>query len=266
MNNVLTIHGQESISVINSWRAWSKILSKRSFSSVSLHLNENGFCEDCNNRGWINESTYGKIRCICNLKKQEVYLEETKRNFESVSQKRTLDEFLPWGDAQNKSDIVYVKKEVEKWIANPTTWLTMVGNNGCGKTLILHAINNLFSPWSLYLSFPDLEQLYFESMNDEDDGALNALIDRISRHPIVLFDDIGADHGSKFAKSTTQKILDFRYRAYEEFPTVITTNLGRTPLRAYDMRLGDRIFDENQNTIIDFKIKSLRAEQKQGLR
>lgn len=264
-NNILNIDGESTISLFNSWLAWRKITRSNHFEDVQIHLDEEGYCKDCKNRGELNEKTYGVIRCICNLKKHEQYLKQITRTYESAwIEHKSLDEMVLWGPNDFCIAIKYIKKEVQAWIDNPTNWLVLIGNNGVGKSMIMHTINTLFTPWSLYLSMPDLEKLYFMSMNDED--GLNILIDRIARHPILLLDDVGADYGSKFAKSSTQKIIDFRYRVYQEFPTVISSNLGQQEFLGYDRRIGDRVYDENQNTILKFPMtRSYRREAAKGI-
>lgn len=264
-NNLLSINGEQTISLFNSWLAWRNIVRSNNFENVQIHLSEEGYCEDCSNRGEINESTYGKIRCICNLKEHEKYLKKVIQSYESAWTPRNLDEIVLWGDNSVCTAIKYIKKSVAEWIKNPSSWLVFIGNNGVGKTMLMHIINTMLTPWSMYISMPDLESLYFQSMDDEN--GLNLLIDRISRHPILLLDDIGADYGSKFAKSATQKIIDFRYRVYSEFPTVVSSNLGAAQLLGYDRRIGDRILDASKNIILNFPMtSSFRTEGIKGIK
>lgn len=261
MNNILTIQGKEVISILNSWMAWKKITGKSSFASVDLHSTEFEECPTCHGQGYVIDKTYGKIICICEMKEKEKRLLKTRDAYESSYLPKSLKDLVPWGTHEEATSLKYALKEINKWIEEPSRWLTISGNNGCGKSHILNSINTLFTPWSIYLSFPDLEHLYFQSIKDED--GLQLLVDALSVHPILIMDDIGADYGSKFAKSITQRIIDARYRLYTEFPTVIATNFGPVALTEYDRRIGDRAFDNTQNLIISLQYKQ--SYRKNGL-
>lgn len=250
----------QPISIMRSYNVWRKITKHNSFvnNGIAPHLTEDGFCMDCGGLGEINIKGHGIVRCICSLIDIERDLERTKRAFESIVEDRTFDQFIPWGTKVSSTQAQYLKNAVMEWTMNPDRWLTIQGTNGCGKSHLLQAINHNLRPWTLYLSMTDLEGLYFGAMEDESEVTLQKMIDKIARHPILLLDDIGADYGSKFARSATRKIIDLRYRMYYEFPTVVTTNMTEIAFRQYDTRIADRIFDKSKNTIVTTPLLSFR--------
>jgi len=249
------------ISMIKSWNFWREVTGQDNFLNIQLSLNEFGYCKYCDNRGSINQKGVGIIRCICDLKYHESRYMYVKSLLESIHEEARFDTFREWGDSEaTRTQSRYLRDSVIEWTDNASNWLVIQGNNGCGKSHLLSAINNSFTPWTLYLSMTDLEGMYFESLNNDSEGMnFQVLIDTISRHPILLLDDIGSDQGKDFAKSATRKIIDFRYRMYSEFPTVIATNYAEQDLKAYDRRIGDRVFDKTNNTIIRTPLKSYRA-------
>ena len=240
--------GLPPISIINSYKVWRDILGKDSFKDVQLKLNNDGYCTDCGGRGEINIKGHGVVRCICDLVDYEKDLWHIKKQLESISEPKSFEDFSSWGDMTNKKNISASIETVLKWMENLDRWLLIQGINGCGKSHILQSINTVMSPWTLYLSMTDLENLYFSSLGDDSEIALHHLVTRVSRFPILLLDDVGADYGKTFSVSVTRKIIDTRYRMYHEFLTVVTTNQTDTDLRMWDKRIGDRLLDvKNEN-------------------
>lgn len=254
------ITAYEPVSMIKSFNVWRELLGQDNFLDVELHLNEYGYCVDCDNRGVVNQKGKGLIRCICDLKYHEGRYSRIKVALESKHESLTFDGFEEWGETNAHRDQTrFLKDSVLDWADSLSNWLVLQGNNGCGKSHLLSALENLFGPWALYLSMPDLEQWYFDSLK-QDTGEIDfsGLIEMISRHPILLLDDVGSEHESKFVMSATRKIIDFRYRMYSEFPTVVATNLDNMALRLRDTRIGDRVFDTTRSTVIKTQVKSHR--------
>jgi DNA replication protein DnaC len=265
MSNTVMVHGKEVISTINSYRAWRQITKRNSFLDINLH-DSNGYCEDCEGQGFIIEKNFGKILCMCEMKHiEEDLLVPNRSCYESLCEPKEFETYVPWGEYKTAQEVKSFLKEAIKWTESPVNWLTITGNNGSGKSHILSAMNTLLTPWSIYLSLPDLEQLYFEAMKEEN--GLQYLVERLSSHPILLLDDMGADYGGKFARSVSQKIIDARYRFYSEFPTVVATNLNATDLKIYDRRIGDRVYDFSKNNIVFLiDIPSYRKEGIEGIK
>lgn len=264
MNNILTIRGEDTISFIKSWQAWRKITGKTRFGNIAIPVNEHGICTKCSGKRIVNEKKYGVIRCICALKEFETLeLQNGINNYESAYTPTLFPEFIEWKDWEKKdydqiTDIKAIKKACQNWCDNPNTWLILYGNVGCGKTMLMQTINTYLTPWSLYITMQELEQLIFSSMKDD---TYQMLVEDISSHPILLLDDVGADYGSDFVKSTTRKIIDYRYRLHGEHPTMISTNTDLINMTVYDRRIGDRIYDQSKNEIYDMtKISSFRKK------
>lgn len=249
------------ISMIKSFDFWRKATGKDNFLDVELHLNENGYCSDCDNRGVINQKGVGLIRCICDLKYHESRFIRIKKELESIYDPKTFEEFVMWGDTATQTQSRALRDYVLEWVNTTSNWLVLQGNNGCGKSHLLQSVVTMLGPWALYLSMPDLEGWYFSAMkNDNGEMDFESLIEMVSRHPILILDDVGSENQSRFVMSATRKIIDFRYRMYTEFPTLMATNYDETALRASDRRIGDRVFDEVHNTIVRTPLASYRAK------
>ncbi|MFD6415752.1 ATP-binding protein [Streptomyces sp. NPDC060194] len=59
---------------------------------------------------------------------------------------------------------------------------------------------------------------------------------RVSRCPLLILDDLGAAKSSEWVEETTYRLINRRYNL--ELPTLVTTNLRISDLRAY---VGDRV-------------------------
>ena len=89
-------------------------------------------------------------------------------------------------------------------------------------------------------------------------GELNDMMSIIKKVPVLLFDDMGSDYGKDFPKSQLRMVIDSRY-SLPIYNTVVATNLNEDAIRRYDNRLGDRVLDVNQTTVIKFNFVSWRA-------
>jgi len=217
------------------------------------YKDELGACKYCHGQ-WHREISEGKIQCICWLMEKEKRLQQRQQHA-STSQGKSWESFEIWGDSASKSALMNAIEVVDEWSKNMDSWLVMVGGYGVGKTHLMYILNTMFSPWSMYVSAPDFEQIVFTHTGD---GDLNEVIDEIAKQPILLLDDVGAEHGSNYPKNMLRKVIDFRYRLKQEFPLVVTTNLGPAQLTNYDERTADRLM-ERSNMFVDLsKVQSRR--------
>jgi len=217
------------------------------------YKDELGICRYCHGN-WHREVSEGTIECVCWLMDKEKILEQ-RQIHASTSQRKTWDSFEVWGDPASRDALRNAIEVVDEWTKNMDSWLVIAGGYGVGKTHIMYILNTMFFPWSMYISAPDFEQIVFTHTGE---GDLDRVIEEISKQPILLLDDVGAEHGSNYPKNMLRKVIDFRYRLAQEYPLVVTTNLGPAQLTNYDERTADRLM-ERRNTFIDLsKVQSRR--------
>jgi len=224
------------------------------------YRNNVGICTYCSDEmPQIMDTEGGLARCVCHLLDEERYLVEAQE-LASSHQPRKMSSFEIWGDVKSKDALVIAMAAVNGWIESPGRWMVIAGGFGTGKTFLLHAINTIFKPWSLYISVPDFEQLIFKYTGE---GDLDRVIDIIATHPILLLDDVGADYGSKYPISMLRRVIDFRYRRWWEYPTIVTTNLSPLQLEQYDGRTADRLLDKEVSQVVSMaQVKSWRRNGK----
>lgn len=117
------------------------------------------------------------------------------------------------------------------------------GANGTGKTrlgcgMLLERLARGFE--ARFLSAADLmDDLRARFGNDSESSQEYSY--RISREPILMLDDVGAEQDSPFSRTTMATLIDRRYRS--ELPTILTTNLTHRDIaERYGRRLADRLY------------------------
>lgn len=121
--------------------------------------------------------------------------------------------------------------------------LLMWGNVGTGKSFAAACIvNHLLSTKTACIMTSIVKILQLIQNNNSEE---NNIMSRLSRVPLVVFDDFGTERNTDYALEKIYNILDSRYRS--GLPMIITTNLtfkemqNETDIRY--SRLYDRIFE-----------------------
>lgn len=76
----------------------------------------------------------------------------------------------------------------------------------------------------------------FGQLRPRERGNPEAVMDRYSRIPLLLLDDLGAAKASEWTEEVTYRVINHRYE--HRLPTIVTSNLGGGDLRS---GLGERI-------------------------
>ena len=144
---------------------------------------------------------------------------------------------------------------------HPEGWLVIHGPNGNGKTHLAAAIANYLLERDvlvLFLNVPDLLDYLRMAFNPRREWDVTNLsfeqrFDAITRAPILILDDFGAEGETQWANEKLYQILN--YRTDMALPTVITTNLKLADIEArLRSRLGNRLLGKVvENTARDFR-------------
>jgi DNA replication protein DnaC len=242
--------GKPTPSKLDSMLVWKK-MRKLDWAREGLNYNENGICVMCEgserpmevklkNEGWT--------RCVCwTVQKEQRYIKA--QDFATKHDILEWKDFEIWGSQTSKSALTSALTTLKRWTLELDTWLLIAGKVGTGKSHLLHTLDTYLRPWSLYMSVPDLKDLTFAYTGKNE---LDVLLNKISTHPILLLDDVGAEYASSFAVSTVRQIIMARYNRWQEFPTVVSTNLTDGQLKDYDERMWDRLMDNTKVRDIPF--------------
>lgn len=171
-------------------------------------------------------------------------------------QEQTFDKFsLQWYSAAKKTPLGNSEREqaavvlqagrafVAAVIENPgrASGLFLTGQTGLGKTFLCSAIchaladNNIIP---LYTVFSDLiSDMRASFQYDSGDSGLLAMA---REAPVLILDDLGAEHVTDYSVSRLFDIINHRHN--RRLPTVISSNLSLSDIsQVYSMRIASRI-------------------------
>lgn len=140
--------------------------------------------------------------------------------------------------------------------------LYIYGNAGTGKTTWAYKIGRKYIATIAYNKLEPRLALYFanvpELMNDlkagfNDYQKMRELNYAIENADLVIFDDIGAENSTEWAKEQLYHYINYRYSNGKA--TIFTSNL---PPNSLENRVADRI--KGMTTILEFKGESERGK------
>jgi DNA replication protein DnaC len=113
----------------------------------------------------------------------------------------------------------------------PPRWLTLWGTSGSGKTYLARIIHGLFPGKAHWLDWVDLCRRY--QAKEETANRIRWAADA----PLVVLDDIGAEHQTPATVGLTHSLLHSRLNRW----TIITSNLSPDDWSIIDARIGSRL-------------------------
>lgn len=145
----------------------------------------------------------------------------------------------------NERNLKLCKRYIEAWdkMVAKNQGLLFWGDVGTGKSYTAACIANALIARqvpAVMTSFVKLLEMAHGNSESE-----SALISRICRAKLVVFDDLGAERNSDYVLEKVYNIVDSRYRS--ELPMIITTNLDVDTMKKETdtrySRIYDRIFE-----------------------
>lgn len=178
--------------------------------------------------------------------------EEAEREQEAEQRRRIEDKrkaFLPlermrrstFENAETSKAISIAKKYVDNWEVMRANGdgLVFYGNVGTGKSYAALCIANALIDRDIavkYISAADIiSKLMSRDTNQEE------FIKSLCVAPLLIIDDLGAEHDSSYSQAQMCRVIDARIESGKPF--ICTTNYSRQEMENTSDHLRERIFD-----------------------
>jgi len=237
--------------------------------SLSTETPTNQPCPACGGAGFVVRNVpvghpdfERLIPCRC----RRAVLDETYRaelyrlsNIGNLS-RMTFETFRPDGVGLDKSGQANLRLAYEKareFARQPTGWLVILGNYGCGKTHLAAAIANYRLQAGfpvLFVVVPDLLDHLRATFAPASDVQYDEQFEKVRTAPLLILDDLGTESSTPWAQEKLFQILNHRYNA--RLPTVITSN---RQLETIDGRLRSRMVDPDLSSVMTITAPDFRG-------
>lgn len=171
-------------------------------------------------------------------------------NLNNLLEKHSFDNFTAKENWQKK--MLNIAKE---YANNPSSWLLVSGQSGCGKTHVCTAVVNSL----LAKSIPVLYMLWREdlsvlkSYSYSDAMQYKRLMNRYKSMDCLYIDDFFKAGHTEADIKIAFEILDARYRTNKL--TIISTELTKDELMNVDEAIGGRIWQASKKILVKKDIK-----------
>jgi len=132
---------------------------------------------------------------------------------------------------------------------DPTGWLVLTGEHGCGKTHLAAAIANhrvAIGASALFVVVPDLLDHLRATFSPTSRVTYDKRFEEVRSASLLVLDDLGTESATTWAQEKLFQILNHRYAARK--PTAITM---ATPLKDVSPRIRSRMLDVRRCTVFE---------------
>ena len=143
------------------------------------------------------------------------------------------------------------KAAAQTFANDPEGWMLFTGPHGSGKTHLAVAIGSecLRRDRSVFYTFvPTLLDHLRGTFNPESPIGYDELFEQVKTVPLLILDDLGAEHSTPWAEEKLYQIVVHRHDA--QLPTVITSVSSIDELEKSRPRIGSRLMDM---TMVDWQ-------------
>ncbi len=144
-------------------------------------------------------------------------------------------------DADQKRSLSTAFRAASDFAETPHGWLVLSGPYGCGKTHLAAAIGNYRSGLGeepIFVVVPDFLDHLRATFSPNSSVSYDRLFEQVRSAPLLIFDDLGTQSATPWAREKLYQIFNYRYNA--KLPTVITTS---NELGEMDPRIRSRMLD-----------------------
>ena len=141
-----------------------------------------------------------------------------------------------------KSSLENAYHAARRFSEEPSGWLVLTGDYGCGKTHLAAAIGNYRTAMGespMFVVVPDLLDHLRATFSPNSTIPYDQMFDQVRTNALLILDDLGTQSATPWAKEKLYQILNYRYNA--ELPTVITTT---STLDEIDPRIRSRMLHQ----------------------
>jgi len=140
----------------------------------------------------------------------------------------TFDPQAALTDAQGIADLAQIKAHCQAYARNPQGWLILCGTYGCGKSHLAYATISAFhhAGHPVYAcTVPELLETLRQGYADATpNGTFTKRFAMVRDIPLLLLDDLGAEHPTPWGAEKLYQIIDYRHR--QRLPLIVTTNVN----------------------------------------
>jgi DNA replication protein DnaC len=192
------------------------------FRSVNNYHRPPDACQVCgcpaDTPGWLRNPNGGGLAALipcpaCNATKQAERA-KVQHQLEGQLKNKTFANF----HATNASQEAY--DAARSFVSHCTSWLTLWGPYGDGKTHLLAAITNACTG-AKYFTMPDLMSRYRHAVGGD---RVEDFYQMISRIPVLVVDEIDKASLKDWTREQTFRLFDYRYRNLDTLGTVLAMN------------------------------------------
>ena len=152
---------------------------------------------------------------------------------------------------EGRDSLEKAKAAAQTFASGPEGWMLFTGSHGTGKTHLAVAIGSecLRRDRSVFYTFvPTLLDHLRGTFNPDSPIGYDELFEQIKTVPLLILDDLGAEHSTSWAEEKLYQIVVHRHDA--RLPTVITSIPGIDELEESRPGIGSRLMDV---TVVDWQ-------------
>lgn len=148
----------------------------------------------------------------------------------------------------------YCAKNLARGNLSWGNFLVLAGPTGVGKTHLALAIAWEWFEDGFGVIFSRVDDLLDELRRGYDDDTYHRRLECIRQCPLLVLDDLGAEHSRDWAGERVDRIVDWRY--INRMPLVVTTNA-----RSQDLppRLSSRLKDVQRSIVVQMDAEDFRT-------
>lgn len=144
-----------------------------------------------------------------------------------------------------------------RFAEEPSDWLVLQGDYGCGKTHLAAAVANQRAASgqpALFVVVPELLDHLRATFSPSSQVRFDQRFEEVRRAPLLVLDDLGTESASPWAQEKLYQLFNYRYMA--RLPTIITMT---QTIDEVDPRLRTRMSDVGRCTIFGIIAPSYRG-------